>query len=598
MPDNNGVEYTSPPQSRNEAILADTLNGVEYTDPAQSRIEALLKMLNALIISGGGSPNVINLKSLGAAGDGTTDDSDAVKDAFDLAAETGMPLYIPEGIYLVKWGQIITTLTEKGIRIFGDGKFKSIIKMETSHTTSAAGNYGNGVILMNRDDSSIAPDISMSDIGITWDGDENVAVTHQSRLLGMYGYFGEVFIEDCYLHLGGVDGHMPPDTCFFPQLGADIISIKNCLIENFTNNKLGGGIWIVTDDKISEEETAHHKIRQAIVRDNVFKTSNEDEALALYPSRTNATPTECFKDVLIDGNVITHKNWLDPTADCYPTNGLLTVFIEEASAPVVDANIVISNNTIDDYYAHQEPIRTSGFTGVDICNNNIRVRKTSLVPDTQTPANSPTLKILYFDRVAKGVVRDNVFDFTDITDIECRAVVQATAEALWKNNVIKTGYNFRIAPSNTSNTGGVLTFEGNTVYPLNNSKFIIYKSGVNTKLFVYKNTVYGNTNLNNLWGENFIIKGNHFNAGTGTDNTYDLPNTSASGAIDYQMNDGLTIRLNDSSIQTKISKFKYMGKKKNLVFRVGGAVVEDSAEVRALFFASTANTEIVYLGTE
>lgn len=41
------------PQSRNEAILQDTIDGVEYTDPPQSRIEALLVELNSLIIAGG-----------------------------------------------------------------------------------------------------------------------------------------------------------------------------------------------------------------------------------------------------------------------------------------------------------------------------------------------------------------------------------------------------------------------------------------------------------------------------------------------------------------------------------------------------------------
>lgn len=39
----------SEPQSRNEAILQDTIDGVEYTDPPQSRIEALLVELNGLL---------------------------------------------------------------------------------------------------------------------------------------------------------------------------------------------------------------------------------------------------------------------------------------------------------------------------------------------------------------------------------------------------------------------------------------------------------------------------------------------------------------------------------------------------------------------
>lgn len=42
MPENNGVQYTNPPQSRNEAILEAGLKGVPYTAPPQSRIEDLL----------------------------------------------------------------------------------------------------------------------------------------------------------------------------------------------------------------------------------------------------------------------------------------------------------------------------------------------------------------------------------------------------------------------------------------------------------------------------------------------------------------------------------------------------------------------------
>ena len=59
MPENTGVQYTDPPQSRNEAILADTIDGTSYTDPPQSRMEALLKELNELIIAGGGGGGTI-----------------------------------------------------------------------------------------------------------------------------------------------------------------------------------------------------------------------------------------------------------------------------------------------------------------------------------------------------------------------------------------------------------------------------------------------------------------------------------------------------------------------------------------------------------
>lgn len=54
MPNNNeGVVYTNPPQSRNEAILESIITGNEYTDPPQSRMEDLLLQLKKVIEEGG-----------------------------------------------------------------------------------------------------------------------------------------------------------------------------------------------------------------------------------------------------------------------------------------------------------------------------------------------------------------------------------------------------------------------------------------------------------------------------------------------------------------------------------------------------------------
>ncbi len=54
MPDNNGVQYTNPPQSRNEAILESMIAGTPYTAPPQSRIEDLLIQIKNQGIGGGG----------------------------------------------------------------------------------------------------------------------------------------------------------------------------------------------------------------------------------------------------------------------------------------------------------------------------------------------------------------------------------------------------------------------------------------------------------------------------------------------------------------------------------------------------------------
>lgn len=54
MPDNNVVQYTNPPQSRNEAILESIVEGTEYNDPPESRIEDLLLQVKEAFEEGGG----------------------------------------------------------------------------------------------------------------------------------------------------------------------------------------------------------------------------------------------------------------------------------------------------------------------------------------------------------------------------------------------------------------------------------------------------------------------------------------------------------------------------------------------------------------
>lgn len=61
------IEYTAPPQSRNEAILADTINDVKYTDPPQSRIEDLLIDLNGKVI---GKQDALTEEQLAAVNSG------------------------------------------------------------------------------------------------------------------------------------------------------------------------------------------------------------------------------------------------------------------------------------------------------------------------------------------------------------------------------------------------------------------------------------------------------------------------------------------------------------------------------------------------
>ncbi len=70
----------------------------------------------------GDSINVVNAMTQGATGDGTTDDTAALQDAYDLAASTTGVLYIPNGNYRITSSLVFGSGTYglPGIRVFSD----------------------------------------------------------------------------------------------------------------------------------------------------------------------------------------------------------------------------------------------------------------------------------------------------------------------------------------------------------------------------------------------------------------------------------------------------------------------------------------------
>ena len=594
MPDNNGVEYTSPPQSRNEEILADTLNGVEYTDPAQSRNEALLKGLNMLIFTGGLTPNAINMKFLGAAGDGVTDDTDIIKNALRTADSTGQPLYFPRGVYLCRWQQMrLGTMSGKDIKIMGDGKFESIIRFEHTHN---GGSYGNGLTLLNIPTEEIQeppkPNVTISNIGFVYDNTDPDVVypTGDNSLFTMQGVFNNVTLDNAYFHTQAVESTpaaestapeeerpplRPKDTCFFPILGAKTVTITNCLFENFTNGEVGGCAWLMPDSG----NTNYGGIEDVIVSNNEFRNTNKDEALAIYTS-DSGTAQGLIKNVIVSNNVFVHKNWTGE--DCYFTNGLLGVFYKNSSLPTQDGNILVSGNSFYSSKANQELIRSFGFRGVTISGNRLTVTGRS---------SASALRAILIGERGEGVVQGNALDYTKIT-VEVTISASVGGYAMWTGNTITSGGNIAVAPASGSST---LVFEKNTVKQGAGSNFIIRKNSASTVLCVYDNAVYGSVLFGGLKGANLFVKGNKFNALSSTPINVIPESSAGTSALDASMNEGITFTFRNDKITTPMASFKFVGKKSDIAFYIGGQLVEDSAETRAVFFTSA---DITYLGSE
>ena len=89
---------------------------------------ALTKVTYSMI---DGAP--INIKDLGAVGDGVADDTAAIQAALDFAETTSTPIYVPTGTYRLTSGLVYNdTAYGKGLQMYGDGMYESIFKMDAN----------------------------------------------------------------------------------------------------------------------------------------------------------------------------------------------------------------------------------------------------------------------------------------------------------------------------------------------------------------------------------------------------------------------------------------------------------------------------------
>ena len=110
-----------------DAVYDSSWDGDTTTAPSKNAIFDKIQSLP----SGGGSGSSIyfNVKDYGAAGDGTTDDTNSIQNAMDAAHIDGGTVYIPAGTYLTS-----TITAYKDVSILGDNKAASILKASPGTT--------------------------------------------------------------------------------------------------------------------------------------------------------------------------------------------------------------------------------------------------------------------------------------------------------------------------------------------------------------------------------------------------------------------------------------------------------------------------------
>jgi hypothetical protein len=80
--------------------------------------------------------NEVNVRDFGAKGDGSTDDSSAFQVAMNSAAQVGLPLFIPGGVYVI--GTPLNPPLSAPLRMLGAGPGKTVLK---STITGGGGNF-------------------------------------------------------------------------------------------------------------------------------------------------------------------------------------------------------------------------------------------------------------------------------------------------------------------------------------------------------------------------------------------------------------------------------------------------------------------------
>jgi lysophospholipase L1-like esterase len=106
---------------------------------------------------------------------------------------------------------------------------------------------------------------------------------------------------------------------------------------------------------------------------------------------------------------------------------------------------------------------------------------------------------------------------------------------------------------------------------------------------IVNNEINGGLRLIANSTQNTNVQNNIFNIDNGA-STVALETSKVLSFID---NKNIILEINNTNISTKLIAFKYSGLKSGLVFKVGGSVVDDSAEVRNRFFTVA---DIVYEG--
>lgn len=225
------IEHNNDGTLRNVARPADIAGF--YTKPAGGVPYAdLNSSVQTALDSASLSKVFLDVKSFGAKGDGTTNDSAAIQAAIAQSVTTGIPVYLSPGTYLINAALSITA----NVSVLGAGREKSILK-----ATNGLNDY---VIKFNGGATGVGI-VGARYSDFTIDGNQ-VQQTAGGGILAdgaVQTVFERIKFTNCFnwgLKLGPITGagtghHNLVNRCLF---SADTASAG-----------IGGGLWVTTSDE-------------------------------------------------------------------------------------------------------------------------------------------------------------------------------------------------------------------------------------------------------------------------------------------------------------------------------------------------------------
>lgn len=276
---------------------------------------------------------VINVKSFGAVGDGTTDDTSAFAAAFAAVPAAGGTVYVPAGTYIIG---SLSRVAKPFLVLRGDGKEVTTLKVKASANLSSSFLYlGSGStdrisvegITFDGNKSNQASGNTLLTIG--WTGGAASSRVHNCRFINGYSY-GLVIYNGSRSHIFGNE--------FITCTGVSARLVDLGLVRFENNLVTGGGSYgVAAQGSSSDSDYA--------INNNVFKDC-ADIAIA--------TGTYCQRATIV-GNVVTNStlNAIDVGSCEYLTIAANTVCVSGGGI-VTDGSlgqVAITGNvvvTVDD----------------------------------------------------------------------------------------------------------------------------------------------------------------------------------------------------------------------------------------------------------